>query len=177
VAKFLDTRNNQAMQLYLGTGYTGGTGAITATFSVATPWRSISVWEVTNPHATQFDATGTDIADLGTAVDCAVTTTQTDCFVSGYTFVDNGSDTISAAPTGMTAINNFSIGSAAATHYRTTNPGAGATTVDWTFSGTGQCVSVACAVAPSAAGGGRASKNTHTWPLGMNLGMHHGLNN
>jgi hypothetical protein len=176
IAKFVDTRHDQAMQMYLGTGYTGTTGAITCTFNNAASYRSIAVWEVTNPHATQFDATGSDVLDAGTVVDCAVTTTQANCFVSGSVFNDSGGNTISL-PAGMTSINNFNIGVACATHYRTTNPGAGATTVDWTFSGTGDAVSVACAVAPSADGGGRVSKNTHTWPLGMNLGMHHGLNN
>lgn len=151
IAKTLDTRSNTNIQAYIGTGYTGGVGSVTCTLSVAASWNALSVWEVTNPHATQLDAAAADVADAGTAVDGLLTTTVSDCFVSGYLFNNNGVNTISL-PAGMSSINNFDIGLASATHYRTVNPAAGATSVTWTMSGTDEVVNLVMAVAPSAGG-------------------------
>lgn len=148
ISKTVDTRHNQAMQCFIGTGYTGGSSGVTATFSASTGDRAISVVEVTGANVTQFDATATSITGAGTAVTIAITTTQANCLVIGCTFNDAGTNTISAAPAGMTAINNFSGGQVVATHYRTVNPGTGATSINWTSSGTDQYTSMAVSVAP-----------------------------
>lgn len=156
IAKFSDGRHGQAFQCYLGTGYTGAAGAVTANLSAGTGFRAISVVEVSGQDtSTQFDVAGvTDVADAGAPMDIAVTTVTNLCLVVAFTFDDSGTNTITKGSE-STQINNFTPFNVACTEYITTNPGIGAATATWTYSGTDDGASMIVAVRP--AGGAAAA--------------------
>jgi hypothetical protein len=154
IAKFVDSRGNQALQVYIGTGYTGGVNVqVTATLSGTTGFRGISVVEVAGQDATQFDGGqgvgwDTDTADAGTAVDSnAIVPVSDDTLILACCVDWTGTNSITKGAS-YTQINNFDpYGGTHQTEYRTANLSpAGSVTADWTLSSTESVANVIVAI-------------------------------
>lgn len=148
IAKFVDSRHTQAMQAWYGSITSGGTGTVTVTLTASSFGLATSVVGFNGHDSSQFNATGTSVTDSGTAVTQAITPGVDGCLLIGYAYNDSGTNTISAG-SGMTAVDNDGgSGQNTMSLYRTTNPGQGASSLDWTFSSTNDAITCAVAVAP-----------------------------
>jgi hypothetical protein len=165
-----DTRHGQRVGEWRGVIVTGFTGTLTYNLSASSPFRGVTAAEVSGARATQYDTSATDLVEAGTPVDLALTTTQDDCLCIASFYCDSGSDTWTSNPTNMTTISNFAVGQTVCMNYRTTNPGAGATTVDFTLSSTGHAYGCGVAIASAAGAVSTTIEWAGCYPMGMMQG-------